>query len=864
MSFIYNRGNASGGGSVGTLTGNAGGIVGPTGGNINIVGAGGVTVTGNPATHTLVITDAGSLRSTTYVAVTPYTVLTTDDIVLVDTAGIGSASTMLLPNSAIDGQEFTIKDWNGDAATYPITVTTVGGATLIDGATSFLLNMANESITVAYSTATSTYSIVSEVGASSGITTIDGDTGSITGTTVTIKSGLSTNNSGETIKFAGVGTVLTLDVTDVNSNTTIGALAGKSGMSGTANSGFGSLALAAITSGLDNTAIGYGSLSSITADSFNTAVGFDAASTILGGNHNTVLGANALVNAIAASYNTSIGYNAGSSYTAGESSNISINSTGVAAESHVLRIGAGTGAGVQQLTSAYISGIKGVNVGSTANIVTNTGLTDQLGTALLTAGAGITITPTANVITIAAAGSTTYVATTPYTVLTTDHTILVDTVAIAAASTVNLPNSPTIDGETWTVKDWSGGAAAHHITVTTPGGTDTIDGATTFVMATNYESITVVWSLSKGTYSIVSEVDAPASITINGDVGSATGNVITITGGTSGAVFTGAGSTLTESFNYLSLPATTATHGQILINGNPVLHSYGAADNMFLGANAGTFVVTGTNNNALGDAALSSLTSGSANIAIGSSALQNTLSDNFNVAVGTNALKLVAGGSTNTAVGDSAGDVLLTGSNNTLLGSSAGTNYTAAESSNILINSIGVAAENNTLRIGAGTGTASRQLSTAYISGIKGVNVGSTATVVTNTGATDQLGTAVLTAGAGITITPTANVITIVASGIMTITPVNHAASPYTVLATDQFLSVDSTGGAVTIRLPNAPTTGRSIIIKDKTGTATGASAMTLTTVGGTVTIDTLTSQTLNTAFQSTNVIFDGVGYEIY
>lgn len=99
---------------------------------------------------------------------------------------------------------------------------------------------------------------------------------------------------------------------------------------------------------------------------------------------------------------------------------------------------------------------------------------------------------------------------------------------------------------------------------------------------------------------------------------------------------------------------------------------------------------------------------------------------------------------------------------------------------------------------------------------------------------------------------------------VLTVTAVNHAASPYTVLTTDQFLAVDSTAGAVTIKLPNAPTTGRSIIIKDKTGTATGANAMTITTVGGTVTIDTLTSQTSNTAFQSTTVVFDGTGYEIY
>ena len=43
-----------------TLTGNTGGAVGPTGGNINVIGAGGITVTGNPGTSTLTITGAGA------------------------------------------------------------------------------------------------------------------------------------------------------------------------------------------------------------------------------------------------------------------------------------------------------------------------------------------------------------------------------------------------------------------------------------------------------------------------------------------------------------------------------------------------------------------------------------------------------------------------------------------------------------------------------------------------------------------------------------------------------------------------------------------------------------------------------------
>jgi hypothetical protein len=53
------------GGAINTLTGNVGGNIGPLGGNVNIVGAGIVTVTGNPATNTLTITSVGGAGTVT-------------------------------------------------------------------------------------------------------------------------------------------------------------------------------------------------------------------------------------------------------------------------------------------------------------------------------------------------------------------------------------------------------------------------------------------------------------------------------------------------------------------------------------------------------------------------------------------------------------------------------------------------------------------------------------------------------------------------------------------------------------------------------------------------------------------------------
>jgi hypothetical protein len=91
----------------------------------------------------------------------------------------------------------------------------------------------------------------------------------------------------------------------------------------------------------------------------------------------------------------------------------------------------------------------------------------------------------------------------------------------------------------------------------------------------------------------------------------------------------------------------------------------------------------------------------------------------------------------------------------------------------------------------------------------------------------------------------------------------NVNTSPYVVLATDYYLSVDCSGGPITVELPNAPTTKQIFIIKDRTGSA-GTNNITLTTVGGVVTIDGSTSQVINTNYESMNVLFNGSGYEIF
>jgi len=92
----------------------------------------------------------------------------------------------------------------------------------------------------------------------------------------------------------------------------------------------------------------------------------------------------------------------------------------------------------------------------------------------------------------------------------------------------------------------------------------------------------------------------------------------------------------------------------------------------------------------------------------------------------------------------------------------------------------------------------------------------------TSTGAFQVASTGLSTSGFVLTSNGASALPSFQATSVATlgVTSVNNAASPYTVLAADQFLAVDSSGGAVSILLANAPTTGRVVYIKDVTASA--------------------------------------------
>lgn len=338
-------------------------------------------------------------------------------------------------------------------------------------------------------------------GGGGGITTITGDTGSVTGATVAFNAAATAGNS---VSFDGSGTTMSFNVTNGFHNTTIGFSSGGGGNRTTALG-----ESAAVGGGNDNVMIGYlcgnGNTNRNIFIGEQTGVGFVNDDNIIigyqaglgstdGGTFNVILGTQAGNLASNCNNNILLGFNTGNSYVGGgESSNICIgyNVTGGIGESNTCHIGAGTGSGNGQLTTTFISGIDGVD-NAVATVVTES--SDKLGTATITAGVSTTVSVGTNSIVIDTNGITIWnyhsVTTTPYVVSSTDNFIGVAT--NLNAKTIELPNAPQT-GRIFTIKDRLGQAATHNITVTTVGGSVTIDGATSVTLNTNFQSIQVLF-----------------------------------------------------------------------------------------------------------------------------------------------------------------------------------------------------------------------------------------------------------------------------------------------------------------------------------------------------------------------------------
>jgi hypothetical protein len=84
----------------------------------------------------------------------------------------------------------------------------------------------------------------------------------------------------------------------------------------------------------------------------------------------------------------------------------------------------------------------------------------------------------------------------------------------------------------------------------------------------------------------------------------------------------------------------------------------------------------------------------------------------------------------------------------------------------------------------------------------------------------------------------------------------------YAVLATDYYVGVTDTSAARTISLPNAPTTNQIFVIKDESFAAS-VNNISITTVGGTVLVDNLTTIKIVQNGGSVKVLFNGTAYMV-
>jgi trimeric autotransporter adhesin len=287
----FSGGGGGGGGTSEFLSGNDSSTASPAAGVITFTGAGGNTVTASGSTVT--ITGSGSSNPATSFITSPSTGTATPASGVVTFAGTGTTTV------------------SASGSTVTINSTGSGG---------------------------------------SGITTINGNIGSMTGSTVKIATGTYASvGFGGTALFVNSGSTSVLSFTDNNGNT-----------------GVGSNSLASITSPAHgNTALGAGPGTAVTTGINNTLLGTLVASSLTTGNNNIVIGSVAYPSGTSGSNNIIIGagnvagaHSAGYNYTGGETNNICIASVGLTGESNALHIGDNPGStGTVILSAVYIGGI---------------------------------------------------------------------------------------------------------------------------------------------------------------------------------------------------------------------------------------------------------------------------------------------------------------------------------------------------------------------------------------------------------------------------------------------------------------------------------------------------------------------------
>lgn len=327
-------------------------------------------------------------------------------------------------------------------------------------------------------------------------------------------------------------------ITTGDYNTCIGREAGNALTSGLYNSFFGYQSGAQAQDSQYCLAIGYRTLYSMTTGTVanNVGIGREAGFSNVGGYDNMYIGTNAGYNNVSGFRNVYVGVNAGIAnlgsgniafgFNTGPSSaqtynySIAMGYEAFVTASNQMVVGGSSGNGINDIylgsgvvytsplgvtinatggsgtdvagADLIIAGGKPTGAGAGGSILFKTGDTGATGTTLrsLTTKASINGVGTFKTLFGRVVAVRVVTAAGAVTAAVSDHIIEVNK-SSGAATTVNLFASPAT-GTTLIIKDGKGDAATNNITITPAAGN--IDGAATYVIATNYGSVTIYYS----------------------------------------------------------------------------------------------------------------------------------------------------------------------------------------------------------------------------------------------------------------------------------------------------------------------------------------------------------------------------------
>lgn len=367
---------------------------------------------------------------------------------------------------------------------------------------------------------------------------------------------------------------------------------------------------------------------------------------------------------------------------------------------------------------------------------------------------------------------------------------------LASASAINITSSDVGGG--WTLNSGTAG-----VTLTNTGKLSLAAAAASDITVTGAFNLTLASTL--GRIIATSGIAAANAITLTAS--DAAGG-FALTSGTGGVTLTNTGA--------LSLAAAAASN--ITVTG---------AFNLTLASTLGRVIATS------GIAAANAITMTASNAAGG-----------FALTSGTGGVTLTNTGALSLAAA-AASDITVTGAFDLTLQSSAGAvNIISGEA---LSDSINVTSAGGMNIVATG----------ASAKDIIITNTNGSMTLTAGENVSDAFNLTASGAASGMTLTAGTAGINLASGQIVKVT--STSAATYVLLGTDYFVSTDSSGNAISITLPAAPVTGRTIVVYDGTGSA-AAHNVTLDGNGKSIAFAGASagSQVLNTAYESATLTYNG------